>query len=103
MKWPSLHLNLHPVNGPALVLTLPVTLMSMSKVVFPLEFFATMVYKPESCRFELGMISVDVPSTLTMFNHGDTGSLSFNHWISGTGEAYKQTLSELNGSNRIIK
>lgn len=69
---------------------LPVTLTSMSKLVFPLEFLAMMVYTPESECFELGMVSADVPSVLTILSHGDTGSLFFDQLISGSGDALEQ-------------
>lgn len=67
---------------------LPVTLTSMSKLVFPQEFLAMMVYRPESERFELGMVSTDMPSVLTDLKHGGTGSLFFDQLISGDGDAF---------------
>lgn len=69
---------------------LPVTLTSMSRLVFPLEFLAMMVYMPESVRFELGMVSDDMPSVLIILNHEDTGSLFFDQLISGGGEALEK-------------
>lgn len=69
---------------------LPVTLTVMSKLVFPLEFLAVMVYTPESERLELGMVSTDMPSALTILNHGDTGSLFFDQLISGNGDALEK-------------
>lgn len=71
---------------------LPVTLTSMSKLVFPLEFLAVMVYTPESKRFDLGMVSSDMLSVLTILNHEDTGSLFFDQLISGGGDALEKYL-----------
>lgn len=69
---------------------LPVTLTSMSKLVFPLEFLAMNVYMPKSKCFELGMVIADMPSVLTILNHGDTGSLFFDQLISGSGDALEK-------------
>lgn len=49
-----------------------------------------MVYTPESERFELGMISADMPSVLTILKDADTGSLFFDQLISGCGDAFRK-------------
>lgn len=51
-----------------------------------------MVYTPESECFKLGMVSDDMPSTLTILNHGDTGSLFFDQLISGGRDALEKDL-----------
>lgn len=81
---------------------LPVTLTSMSKVVFPLEFLAVMVYTPESECFELGMMSADMPSVLTVLNHGDTGSLFFDQLISGSGDALEKYFVKCSYVQKLI-